>query len=357
MTLPARDGLLLVNLGTPDSPAVTDVRRYLREFLSDPRIIDIPAALRRALLEVVILPRRPRRSAEAYASIWTAEGSPLLVHGRALQARLAERLGDGVRVELAMRYGQPRLRDALARLRAEGVRQVVVLPLFPQYSAAAWGSAVAAVYRAAHRHWDVPPLAVVPPFFDDPGFLAAQAARARPVLDELAPERVVISFHGLPVRQVLRSDVSGRHCLASGDCCERPGAALATCYRAQCLATARGIANALGLPDDRWEATFQSRLGRAAWLEPYTDVHVRELAGAGVRRLAVLCPSFVADCLETLEEIGLRADEDFRAAGGERLVLVPSLNAEPEWVEVILQLASATGLPAAADALAAGEPA
>lgn len=335
----ARWGLLLVNLGTPDSPSTPDVRRYLREFLSDPRVIDLPAIERALFLNLVILPFRPAKSAEAYRKIWMEAGSPLLVYGRALAARVRAALGGEVPVELAMRYQSPSIAAGLTRLRAEGIDRVVVFPLFPQYSSAAWGSAVEKVYDDAGRLWNVPALHVVPPFYDHPAFIEAFAAVARPVIEEMRPESVLMSFHGLPERHVIRSDeTGGGHCLRSTDCCDRIVSANRNCYRAHCFATARAIAERLGLGPRAWEVAFQSRLGRDRWIAPYTDVRIRELSKSGVRRVAVLSPSFVADCLETLEEIGLRGRDDFVAHGGTELRLVPSLNDRDDWVSAVVTM-------------------
>ena len=329
----AKWGLMLVNLGTPDSTATADVRRYLREFLSDPRVIDISPMGRWLLLNVIILPFRPKKSAEAYRKIWTERGSPLLFHGLDLAGKVQAELGDEVRVELGMRYQNPSIAEVLRRFREAGIDRMVVFPLFPQYSSAAWGSAVEKVYVEANRLWNVPAIQVVPPFFDHAAYIEACAARARPVLDSLRPDRLVMSYHGLPERHVIKSDeTGGRHCLAKDGCCERMVSANRNCYRAQCYATSRALAAELDLEDGEWEVTFQSRLGRSPWIKPYTDLRINELAEAGVKRVAVLSPSFVADCLETLEEIEIRAAEDFRARGGEELRLVPSLNSEEVWV-------------------------
>lgn len=333
-----RTGVLLLNLGTPDAPTTGAVRRYLREFLGDPYVLDVPAPVRWALLNLVILPRRPRRSAEAYRKIWTREGSPLLVHGRALRRALAEALGPAYVVELAMRYGAPAVRGALQRLHAADVARILAVPLYPQFSSAATGSSVAHLERELERMPELPPHEVFPPFYADEPFIAAWAAVARPALLEFAPDHVLFSYHGLPERQVKKTDASGRHCLASEDCCAVIGEVNHNCYRAQCLATSRALAAALELDADRVSTAFQSRLGRTPWIQPFTDEVLPELAAAGHRRLAVLCPSFVADCLETLEEIGLRAREQWLASGGEELLLVPSLNADPAWVEALAVL-------------------
>lgn len=335
---PGRPGLLLVNLGTPDAPEPGPVRRYLREFLSDPRVLDINPVGRKALLELVILPRRPRKSAEAYREVWTEEGSPLLVHGKALARGVADAL-PGWNVELAMRYGNPSIASGLDALAARGTDDPVVLPLFPQYASSSTGSAVEAVYREAGRRWNTPFVRVVPPFYDHPAFIEASVQVARPVLDAGDFDHVLFSYHGVPERHVTKSDPTGSHCLARPDCCARITDANRQCYSAHCHATTRALVEALGLDPGQVSMAFQSRLGRTPWLRPFTDERVQELAKAGVRRLAVLCPSFVADCLETIEEIGLRARDDFREAGGEDLVLVPSLNAAPAWVTAVADLA------------------
>ena len=258
----ATNGLLLINLGTPDAPETAAVRRYLREFLSDPRVVDIPAFGRWMLLNAFILPFRPAKSAEAYRKVWMKEGSPLLVHSVALRDRVRERMGSGWGVELGMRYGQPSIAKALTDLVAAGVERIVVAPLFPQYSSAANGSAIEETFRVASQMWNVPSLNVTPEFFDDPGFIDAFAEVGRPHLQAFRPDHVLFSFHGLPERQVRRSDTSGAHCLQSSTCCDRMVAANRHCYRAQCYATARLIAARLKLPEDQWSVSFQSRLGR-----------------------------------------------------------------------------------------------
>lgn len=374
-----RSGVLLVNLGTPASPAVGDVRRYLREFLSDPYVLDIPAVARKLLLECVILPTRPKKSAAAYASIWTEAGSPLRFHGEALRdlvrtelAAAELRSADGatvevVGVELGMRYGAPSIRAGLEALVAAGADAVVVLPLFPQHSKSAWTSAVAKVHTELGAMRAMLPTSVVPPFYDAPAFLDAAAEVAAPVLAEFGPDRVMMSFHGLPERHIREADLfePRGHCLASADCCEAIGEHNRFCYRAQSFATARGLAARLGLEAVQsagageapgggggaaaYEVAFQSRLGRTPWIRPFTDERLTQLPAEGVKRLAVLCPSFVADCLETLEEIGIRAEADFRAHGGEALCLVPCVNAAPAWGRGVADLVRAALVGAGAN--------
>jgi protoporphyrin/coproporphyrin ferrochelatase len=336
-----RVGLLLVNLGTPAAPRPREVRHYLREFLSDPRVIDLPAWRRFLLLELVILPRRARASAAAYRKIWTAEGSPLLVHGNALASKLQARLGDRVRVELAMRYGEPSIPDGLERLDHAGASRVALLPLYPHFSAAATGSSLARAYRAAAARWNTPYLQVIPPFFAHPAYLDARAASVRPHLAEVDPERVYLTFHGIPERQLRRGDRGGPggHCLVRADCCAEIGAVNRDCYRAHCFAVARALRERLALPEEKVAVSFQSRLGRTPWLRPYTDELLAAEARRGVRR-AVVVPSFVADCLETLEELGLRGAETWRAHGGESLRVVPALNADDRFVDALVTIAS-----------------
>jgi ferrochelatase len=333
-----KKGLLLVNLGTPDAPESGPVRRYLREFLNDPRVLDINPVGRWSLLNLFILPFRPARSAEAYRKIWMKEGSPLLVYSRALTAAVAGRLAGRYEVELAMRYGNPSLPAAIQALRSRGVTEFTVLPLYPQAAASSSSSTLARVYEVLSEAWDVAPVKAVPAFFDHPGFLDAFAEVARPVIADMRADHVLMSYHGLPERHMRKSDPSGRHCLATPSCCEVLTDVNRNCYRAQCYATSRALAERLGLRPDGYTVSFQSRLGRTPWVKPYTDIVLPELAQRGVRRLAVMCPAFVADCLETLEEVGLRARDQFLESGGEALTLVPSLNAHPAWVDAVVRL-------------------
>jgi ferrochelatase len=334
-----RTGLLLINLGTPDAPTPRAVRRYLREFLGDPRVLDIHPVGRALLLHLIILPLRPAKSAHAYASIWDAKrGSPLLYHSRDLAAAVAEQLGPDWHVELAMRYGGPSLGDALDAFARSEVERIVVLPLFPQYASSSTGTAQARVMELAGQRWNVPALDFVPAFYNDPGFITAFEHVARPVLAAFQPDHVLFSFHGLPVRQIVKTDRGGTICFKRETCCD----ALTNphCYRAQSFATARALAARLDLAADRYTICFQSRLGRTPWIEPYTDHVIDRLGRGGTKRVAVMCPAFVADCLETVEEIGIRARAQFRLAGGEELILVPSLNATRPWVDAVCAIAT-----------------
>ncbi len=332
-------GLLLVNLGTPAAPNARALRRYLRQFLGDPRVLDMNRFGRFMLLELIILPFRPRKSAEAYRKVWDDErGSPLLYHGLDLADAVQQRMGDDWRVELAMRYGEPSIPAVMQRMREAGIDRIVVLPLFPQLASSSSGSAVQAVQEAANEMWNVPQLCTVEPFYDHPAFVRAFTAVGRPVLADSHADYVLFSFHGLPERQVRKSDDSGAHCLASEGCCDSIGPVNRNCYRAQCYATARALAAELELADDGWSVAFQSRLGRVPWIRPYFDEVLLELAARKVGRVAVFCPAFVADCLETLEEIGIRGRESYTAAGGAELTLVPSLNASDAWADAVVEI-------------------
>jgi len=334
-------GLLLANLGSPSAPTPRAIRRFLRAFLGDGRVLDMHPLGRAALLNLIILPFRPRRVAEQYRKVWLPEGSPLVVHGRALAEEVAARLGDALPVALGMRYGEPSLKSAVHRLYDQGVRRIRLLPLYPQFAASTTGAILEEVYRIAGALWDPPHIEALPPYYDHPAFVAAWAAVARPVLEAAQPDFVLFSYHGLPERQIRRSDPTGR-CLTDG-CCDGDDGCARLCYRAQCIATTRALRPALGVEEATSTTAFQSRFGRIPWIGPATDQEIVRLAENGVRRLAVLSPAFTADCLETVEEIGIRGRDAFLAAGGEEFTLVPSLNSDPAWVGGLAELASLAG--------------
>jgi protoporphyrin/coproporphyrin ferrochelatase len=328
-----RRGVVLVNVGTPEAPTVAAVREFLREFLGDPGVVDLPAPLRWALLALIILPFRTGRSAHAYRGIWTDRGSPLLVHARAQMAALQARLPEA-EVVLAMRYGKPSLAEAVARLERAGVTDVTLVPMYPQDAAATTGSTVKAFHALSPR------ARVVPAFYSHPGFVQAYARQVREAVARAGAEYVLFSYHGLPTRQLERvcHDGCGGALGAPVPCGPATGAH-AGCYRAQCYATTAAIAAAAGL--SRWGTSFQSRLKGTTWLSPFTDDTLEHLARRGVKRLAVVCPAFVADCLETLEEIGQRGAEAFQEAGGDHLELVPAVNDAPEFIDALASLVRA----------------
>jgi ferrochelatase len=332
-----RTGVLLINLGTPDAPTPEAVGRYLRQFLMDGFVIDVPKPLRWFLVNVMIVPRRKVQSAKAYQKVQLPGGSPLLVYTRELAEKVAVELASDDRylVEYAMRYGNPSIASALAKLNVPEISTIVVLPLYPQYAESSYETAVVETERVAQELGYAGRLSFVPPFYDQPRLIAAFARRLAETHEQQPGDHVVFSFHSLPERHLKRLDESKQHCLVKPDCCEHIGSVNENCYRAQCIFTARGIAAELGLNDEDYTVSFQSRLGRAKWIGPTTEVVLRDLAQKGVRKILVSCPSFVADCLETVEEMSIRGRQTFIDAGGEELLLVPAPNAEPGWVKTV----------------------
>tara|TARA_R110000850_G_scaffold190481_4_gene316565 strand:- start:1537 stop:2562 length:1026 start_codon:yes stop_codon:yes gene_type:complete len=330
-----KKGVLLVNLGSPDSASVSDVRSYLREFLMDGRVLDAPYLVRFFVVHCLILPTRPKESAEAYEKVWLPEGSPLVVTSEKQSKDLKQRLN--LPVELAMRYKNPSIKSAIAKLSAQGVEELVVLPLFPHYAMSSYESAVERVKEIIAK--DAPQMEAqyVPPFYDEPGFIDSLVATAK---DHLAGgyDHLLFSFHGLPQRHLKLSDPTGTHCLSCDDCCSGDHPAHKTCYKAQCHKTVEAFIEKAGVPADKYSVAFQSRLGRDPWIMPYTDHVIKELPKQGVKKVLVMCPAFVADCLETIEEIGMRAKEDFIEAGGKELTLIPCVNEHPRWLEALEEM-------------------
>ncbi len=299
-----RKGVLLVNLGTPDSPTAPDVRRYLKEFLSDPRVVELPSLLWQPILRGLILNTRPAKSARKYASIWTPDGSPLLVHTLRLAAKLEAALED-TRVVTAMRYGQPSIATGLEELRAAGCDRIVILPLYPQYAASTVGSVYDAVFATLQRWRNQPELRLVRQYFDHPAHIEALKQRVLGYWQQHGrPDCLLMSFHGLPQKSAEQGDP----------------------YANECLYTGRALADALELPEEGYRITFQSRFGLQEWLKPYTDETLRTLAKEGCRRVDALCPGFATDCLETLEEIAMEGKETFLGAGGREFHYIPALN-------------------------------
>lgn len=323
-----KTGLLILNLGTPKSPSVFHVGRYLREFLMDPYVVDIPAWARFLLVHGIIVPFRSFKSAHAYKSIWGKDGSPLRHYHLRLRDQL-QTLLPHVSVAAGMRYDEPSTRRALVELQQRGVQKLVVWPLYPQWAWASTASSLEKVQVELKRLGWSPEVEALQDFFADPEFVQAFAARVRESLRGFQPDLVLMSFHGIPVRHLTKA-VPEMVC-SQGACCDQVTQANRTCYRAQCFASARAIAQEVGLDPQQVKVTFQSRLGRTPWISPYTDHVVREAAASGARKVLVVCPSFVADCLETLEEIAVRERESFIEAGGEDLRLVASLN--DTWAE------------------------
>ena len=326
------NALLLVNLGSPASTEVADVRSYLNQFLMDPYVVDLPWPLRRLLVSLILI-KRPAASAHAYASIWWEEGSPLVVLSKRLQEAMKAQWSQGP-VELAMRYGEPSIETVLQRLAAQGIKQVTLAPLYPQFADSTTTTVIEEARRVVREHKLPIHFSILPPFYEQPEYIEALADSARPYLEQDF-DHLLLSFHGLPESHLRKLDPS-KHCLKGPDCCmSAPPEVLASCYRAQCMRSAHAFAQRMGLRPEQWSVSFQSRLGRDKWIEPYTESRLEELAGQGVKKLLVMCPAFVADCIETLEEIGDRGREQFIEAGGESLQLVPCLNDHPSWVAAL----------------------
>jgi ferrochelatase len=322
-------GVLLVNLGSPDSTSVRDVRKYLREFLMDGRVLDMNWFARFLLVNCVILVRRPGQSAHAYRAIWSRDGSPLVATGKNVLARLRKQVN--VPVELAMRYQNPSISAAIDKLAQRQVDRLLLIPLFPHYAMSSFETAVERVKEVAARRAPQMQVGVLAPFYDHPLYISALVESARPLLAK-GYDHLLFSFHGIPERHLRKSDPTGSHCLQSADCCQKSSPAHGTCYRAQCFKTMAAFVKEASVPEGKYSVAFQSRLGRDPWLKPYTDFELSRFPAQGIRRLLVICPSFVSDCLETLEEIGIRGRETFLNAGGAEFALIPCLNEHPAWI-------------------------
>lgn len=321
---------LLVNLGSPDSTEVKDVKRYLDEFLMDKRVIDYPFLFRALLVRGIILNTRPKKSAEAYKSIWWDEGSPLIVLTKRLQKKV--QTGTSLPVEIAMRYGNPSIASSLKKLVESNsdLKKVYVLPLYPHYAMSSFETVVEKVKEEAAKICPSVELDFQDPFYNDEDYINILAESIRPSLQEPFT-KVLFSYHGVPERHILKGDVTGCHCLKTENCCSTPSPAHAQCYRHQCFETTRLVAEKLGLTSDQYSVSFQSRLGRDPWLTPFTDATLEEYGKSGMEKLVVVCPAFVSDCLETLEEIQVEGAEEFIAAGGKAIDVVDCLNDRDDW--------------------------
>ena len=329
-------GILLVNLGTPRSPKEGDVKRYLTEFLTDGRVIDLPYFSRQLLVRGMIVPKRQREVAKLYSEIWEETGSPLLSHGRRLASALEDKLGAEFSVELAMRYQVPSIEAGLEALRERGVEYLVVVPLFPQYASATTGSIHQRVLEIV-KGWNViPPMSFIHQFSTHPAFIRALLTSAAEH-DLASYDHFVFSFHGLPERHLMKADNSGC-CLKKEGCCDTLRKGNRSCYAANCYATTRALQQALSIPDAMLTVAFQSRLGKDPWVKPHTNEVLDALSRAGVKRVLVFSPAFVADCIETIHEIGIQYREAFLAGGGEELDYVRSLNDRPEWVLALKEI-------------------
>lgn len=325
-----KNALLLINLGTPSSPETADVRSYLAEFLSDKRVIDLPAVIRYILLYTVILPFRPKQSAKAYQSIWTEHGSPLLCNSQALADKLHLALGHEWQVAVAMRYGQPGIERALDSL--AHCDQLYILPLYPQYASASSGSSIEKVFSVLKEQKHQPTIHIISEFYKHPAFIQSLVVIIKPYLSKV--EHILFSYHGVPQRQIAKSGCP----LCCESACPVIHEANKSCYKAQCYETTRQVVANLGLDETQYSHAFQSRLGKTAWIKPYTDERLIELAKRGIKKIAIACPSFVCDCLETLEEIAIQAQEQWLSLGGESLSLIPCLNDNDTWVDAVIDI-------------------
>ncbi|MDG5798809.1 ferrochelatase [Marinilabiliaceae bacterium ANBcel2] len=333
----SKNALLMVNLGSPDSPDKNDVKKYLQEFLMDPAVIDIAKPLRYLLVNGIIVPFRTAKSSRKYQSVWSDSGAPLIVKSRELQNSVAKKVD--FPVYIAMRYGNPSIGKILSQINREksDLRKLIVLPLYPHYARSSYGTAAGSVEKQVQRGKFSFDIDFVPPFYSDKFYIDALCFSLLR-FDLSTYDHILFSYHGLPVRHILKDDVTKSHCLQTSDCCRVKSAAHKFCYRHQIYETTSLVASKLGLDDTRYSVSFQSRLGNDKWLSPFTSTVVKNLPAKGVKKLLVVAPSFVTDCLETLEELGDEAREVFIKAGGEHFDLVPSLNSDSKWVDAICSL-------------------
>ena len=325
-----------MNLGSPDSTSVSDVRKYLTEFLMDERVIDKPFLIRTLLVKGIISPFRAPKSAEAYHTIWTKEGSPLVVITHQQQKALQQQIAEPVAV--AMRYGNPTMKFAYDKILSEnpGLEEVILLPLYPHYAMSSFETAVEhakTVYSQGKYPFKI---TTVPPFYNHPAYIKALAESIK---SKLAPSsHLLFSYHSIPEGHIMKSDITGNHCFKSADCCTTDSPAHQYCYKHQCLMTTKLVTELLGIPKENYSVSFQSKLGRAEWLKPATTMRMEQMPGEGIKDLAVVCPAFVSDCLETLEEVAIRERENFMNAGGEKFTFIPCMNIQPAWIDAMMEL-------------------
>lgn len=336
-------GVLIINLGTPKSPKNGDVFNYLNEFLTDERVIDLPYLKRQLLVRGIIVPFRYKNSAKTYREIWHPEkGSPLMYHSLEFMEKFNKNLPEGYVAELAMRYEQPSIESALEKLRLQNITDLIVFPMYPQYASSSTGTVLQKVMEVVAKWNNIPHVQVISHYYQDENFLQSFVSNIRKY-DISQYDHFLFSYHGVPLRHIKDADVSGSHCQQNGasGCCDQITSCNHMCYRAQCVATTHALASHLGLTKDQFSISFQSRLGKEEWVMPYTSDVISHLAQQGKKKVLVACPAFVADCLETIYEIGVEYAEEFAEQGGEKLQLVESLNASDQWVDTVIQLVTA----------------
>ena len=326
-------GVLLVNLGSPESPDPKDVKVYLDEFLMDERVIDLPSFLRTLLVRGIILNTRPKKSAKAYKKIWWKEGSPLIV----LSKRLLQKMEAKVKLPLAlgMRYGKPSIQSGLQELADKGVTEVLLVPMYPQFAMATTETILVLAESLRQKHFPQIQFTTLPSFYKHPDYIRVLSQSIEESLKGKEWEHLLFSYHGVPERHIRKSDITKTHCKIDGQCCQKTSPAHQYCYRHQCFETTRLVAEYLELKPNSYSTSFQSRLGLDSWLQPYTDKTVTKMAQSGVKNMAIVTPAFVSDCLETLEEIGMEAVEDFEEKGGDHLHVIPCINDREDWVNVM----------------------
>jgi len=326
-------GALLVNLGSPNSTSVKDVKNYLDEFLMDKRVIDSPYLVRAFVVKGIILNTRPKKSAEAYKKIWWKEGSPLIVLSERLHKKVEE--NSDIPVELAMRYGNPSIKSGIKKLADQGVTEIFLIPLYPQFAMATTETIVVLANKIVKNEFPNIKITDVPAFYNNKSYVEVLSNSIHKHLETEKPDHLLFSYHGVPERHIKKSDITKSHCKIDGSCCNTPSPAHEFCYRHQCYQTTKNVAEFLNLEEGSYSTSFQSRLGRDPWLQPYTDQTIDDFAKNGIKNLAVVTPAFVSDCLETLEEIGMEAKESFEENGGEHFSTIPCLNDDDTWAKTV----------------------
>ena len=329
-----KKGILLVNLGSPDSTKVKDVRKYLDEFLMDERVIDIPRWKRYLLIKGIILNTRPKKSAKAYKKIWWKEGSPLVVISERFSNKVADKLD--IPVALGMRYGSMSIENGIAQLVKRGVEEILLVPLYPHYAMSSFETVVEKAKEINRKKYPTIKMDVMPVFYNNTDYIKVMSANLKRHLSGFDYDHILFSYHGIPERHILKSDTTNSHCKIDGSCCDTHSKAHRTCYRHQCFETTKAIAKTLQLKEGTYSNSFQSRLLKDPWLKPYTDFELEKFGKEGVKNLAVITPAFVADCLETLEEIAMEGEHQFKSAGGQEYKHIPCLNDNDDWVDVMV---------------------
>ncbi|MCF6182076.1 ferrochelatase [Lutibacter sp.] len=327
-------GVLLVNLGSPDSTSTKDVKKYLGEFLMDKRVIDIPLIWRTLLVKGIILNTRPKKSAAAYKKIWWEEGSPLIVLSKRLHEKVAK--SSKIPVELAMRYGNPSIKKGIDDLVKKGVTEILLIPLYPQFAMATTETITVLAKKIIKKDYPLIKLETYPAFYNKKDYIKVLSNSIQQEIDKVQPQHLLFSYHGVPERHIKKSDITKSHCKIDGSCCKTSSPSHEFCYRHQCYETTRLVAKTLNLNDGTYSTSFQSRLGRDPWLQPYTSDTIEDYAKKGIKNLAVVTPAFVSDCLETLEEIGMEAKKSFLENGGEKFTTIPCLNDNDDWVNTLV---------------------